>query len=307
MTGLRFFVGTTGVAPWMAEIVAESGGEVVSDPAGADAIVWTDPYDVEGLRAVLAAAPNARWVQLPWAGVEHYARADIFRDGRTWTAGKGVYAEPVAEHALALLLAGFRDLPERVRATRWARQSGRSLYDGRVTILGGGGITESLVQLLAPFRVTTTVVRRRPEPMAAVNSVVGPDGLDDALSGADAVVLALALTPETTGIIGLAELERMPEHAWLVNVARGAHVITDDLVAALKDGKIGGAGLDVTEPEPLPDGHPLWELPNCIITPHTANTLEMARPMLGARIKENIARFAAGEPLIGLIDADLGY
>ena len=99
----------------------------------------------------------------------------------------------------------------------------------------------------------------------------------------------------------------MQEHAWLINVARGAHVVTDDLVVALQDGTIGGAGLDVTDPEPLPEGHPLWELPNCIITPHTANTLEMARPMLAARIKANIARFVAGEPLIGLVDPDLGY
>jgi phosphoglycerate dehydrogenase-like enzyme len=303
----RFVVGATGIAPWMADAVVAAGGEVVEDPATADAVVWTDPFDVDGLRAVLAQAPNARWVQLTWAGVEHYAAGGIFGDGRTWTSGKGVYAEPCAEHALALLLAGLRDLPERIRATRWGRQSGRSLYDGRVTILGGGGITEALIPLLAPLRVTTTVVRRRPDAMTGVDRVMPPERLHDALADADAVVLALALTPETEGVIGRPELERMPDHAWLVNVARGRHVVTDDLVAALKDHVIGGAGLDVTDPEPLPDGHPLWDLPNCIITPHTANTLEMARPMLTARITENVRRFMAGEPLIGVVDPDLGY
>ena len=99
----------------------------------------------------------------------------------------------------------------------------------------------------------------------------------------------------------------MEEHAWLVNVARGPHVVTDDLVEALRDGAIGGAGLDVTDPEPLPDGHPLWSLPNCVITPHVGNTREMAVPLLSARIAENVRRWAAGEELIGPVDPTLGY
>ncbi len=99
----------------------------------------------------------------------------------------------------------------------------------------------------------------------------------------------------------------MEPHAWLVNVARGKHVATDDLVTALREGWIAGAALDVTDPEPLPDGHPLWELPNCLVTPHTANTQEMARPLLGARIRENVRRFGEGEELLGLVDVERGY
>ena len=133
------------------------------------------------------------------------------------------------------------------------------------------------------------------------------DRLHDALPQADLVVVALALTPETTGIIGAKELAAMERHAALVNVARGRHVVTTDLVDALENGVIGGAGLDVTDPEPLPDGHPLWRAPNCVITPHTANTLAMARKPLSARITENVRRFAAGEPLIGPVDPVLGY
>jgi phosphoglycerate dehydrogenase-like enzyme len=291
----------------MTDVVTSAGGVVVDDPAQAEAIIWTNPWDADGLRAVLAAATNAGWVQLPWAGVEAFAAAGLFNDGRTWTCGKGVYADPVAEHALALLLAGLRQLPTRITATRWGRHAGHTLYDGKVTILGGGGITESLVSLLAPMRTRITVVRRHPAPMKDVATVVDPDQLDDALADADGVVLALALTPETDGVIARAQLDRMAGHSWLVNVARGRHVVTDDLVAALKDGAIGGAALDVTEPEPLPEGHPLWDLPNCIITPHTANTLEMAEPVLTARIKENVRRYVAGEPLIGLVDPQLGY
>jgi phosphoglycerate dehydrogenase-like enzyme len=297
-------VAPEGAPEWVAEAVVEGGGELVP-PAEAEAVVWFGARQPEGLPAVLDSAPGVRWVQLPWAGVEPYVH--LLRPELTWTCGKGVYAEPVAEHALALALAGLRSLPDRVRARSWGRPGGVSLYDGRVAVVGGGGITEALVTLLAPMRTEITVVRRHPSPMHGVARVVGTAELDSALVGADAVVLALALTPETTGIIGAAQLRLMEPHAWLVNVARGAHVDTAALVAALQAGTIGGAALDVTDPEPLPDGHPLWDLPNCIITPHTANTLAMARPQVAERIRENVRRFGAGEPLVGLVDVALGY
>ena len=289
---------------WVGDAVRAGGGEIV-DPSAAEALVWFGPYQPRELAAVLDAAPGARWVQLPWAGVEAYA--DLLTPDRTWTCAKGVYAEPVAEHVLALALGGLRGLPDWVRATSWGPQAGVSLFDGSVTVLGGGGITEVLLRLLEPFRCRVTVVRKRPRPMPGAAAVVGPEGLADALPGADAVVLALALTPETRGVIGAGQLKSMESHAWLVNVARGAHVVTEDLVVALREEWIGGAALDVTDPEPLPDGHPLWTLPNCVITPHTANTLAMARPLVTERIRENVRRFGAGEPLIGLVDLDLGY
>ena len=297
-------VAPEGAPEWIAEAVVDGGGELVA-PADAEAVVWFGPFEPEGLEAVLDAATGARWVQLPWAGIEPYVH--LLRPELTWTCGKGVYAEPVAEHALALALAGLRGLPDRVRATSWGRQGGTSLYDGRVTILGGGGITEALVHLLRPMRTEVTVVRRHPAPMDGVARVLATESLHDALPGADVVVLALALTPETTGIVGAAELARMATHAWLVNVARGAHVVTDDLVDALRRGAIGGAALDVTDPEPLPDGHALWDLPNCIVTPHTANTLAMAKPAVAERIRGNVRRFGAGEELVGLVDVALGY
>ena len=226
----------------------------------ADGLVWLDSRDPDGLSGVLAASPGIRWVQLPFAGVEAYASRGIFGDGRTWTCAKGSYAEPVAEHALMLALAGLRQLPERVRATAWGKPAGLSLYDQPVTILGGGGITSALLGLLAPFRVRATVVRRRPEPVPGALRVVATEHLHDALPGALVVFVALALTPETTGIIVGPELALMDSRAWLVNVARGRHVATDALVDALMRHEIAGAALDVTDPEPLPDGHPLWAL-----------------------------------------------
>jgi|HubBroStandDraft_1064217.scaffolds.fasta_scaffold32437_3 phosphoglycerate dehydrogenase-like enzyme len=289
------------------DAIRRGGGIPVAGGQPADGLVWLNPRDPDGLSAALEASPSIRWVQLPFAGVEHYAPRGIFGDGRTWTCAKGSYAEPVAEHALLLALAGLRQLPDRVRATTWGEPAGLSLYDQPVTVLGGGGIASALLELLAPFRVRATVVRRRPDPVPGTSRVLPTERLHDALPGALVVFVALALTPETTGIISGPELALMDGRAWLVNVARGRHVVTDALVDALVRHEIAGAALDVTDPEPLPDGHPLWALPNCILTPHTADTPEMTEPLLAARIAANVAHLAAGEPLEGLIDADAGY
>ena len=289
------------------DAVRDGGGEVVELQENPDSLVWLDPADMAGLTAWLEQAPLARWVQLPFAGVERVAAAGLLDEKRIWTCAKGAYAEPVAEHALALALAGLRHLPTRVKARSWGVAAGTSLYDQKVTILGGGGIATSLLEQLAPFRVEATVVRRHPDPIPGAARVVATEHLHEALSGSLVVILALALTPETSGIIGTDEFAVMDESAWLVNVARGGHVDTDALVAALEAKSIAGAALDVTDPEPLHDGHPLWGRDDCIITPHTADTIEMVIPLLANRIRTNVARLAAGEPLVGLVDTVAGY
>lgn len=289
---------------WVRDAVAAGGGRVVA-PGEATALVWTAARDAEGLGSLLKENGHLAWVQVPFAGIENFL--PVLDDARVWTCGKGVYAEPVAEHALALALAGMRHVGGYARAKEWSGPVGRNLIGAAVTIVGGGGITESLVRLLQPFRCRITVVRRNIDHIDGVDTVVGTGNLVDALAGADVVFLALSLTPETTGIISRAELEVMEPHAWIVNVARGGHIVTDDLVWALGNGVIGGAALDVTDPEPLPAGHPLWGLPNCIITPHIGNTPEMAVPLLSERITTNVRRYIAGEPLIGLVDVRSGY
>ena len=246
-------------------------------------------------------------MQLPMAGVERMAEAGLFDHQRQWTSAKGSYAEPVAEHALALLLAGLRHLPERARAHEWGKPAAQTLFDQPVTIVGGGGITAALISLLQPFRTQVTVVRRSAGPVPGAARTVTTEHLREALTGAQAVVLTLALTPQSRGLIGRAELELMDQQAWLVNVARGALVDTEALVGALRSGQIAGAALDVTDPEPLPAGHPLWDLPNCLITPHTADTEQMTEPLLAARITENVQRLINGQELAGRVDPDLGY
>lgn len=284
----------------------ERGGGTVTGPSEAEGIVWAEPARSD-LMPVLDEHRNITWVQLPYAGVEPFIDMLRTRPDLLWTCGKGVYAAPVAEHILMLALSGMRGMATYARATTWERPEGRNLFDAKVTVLGGGGITEELLPLLAPFRCEVTVLRNRVAPMEGAAAVVGPEALHNLLPETDLLVLALALTPETEGIIGAAELALLPEHAWIVNLARGKHIVTDDLVAALQAGSIAGAALDVTEPEPLPDGHPLWDLPNCLVTPHIGNTPEMGLKLLCDRVTDNVARRAAGEELLGPVDVALGY
>lgn len=295
-----------GARSWLASAVEAGGGRLV-ELTEATGVVWAEPDAPGALAAALDEHPRLEWIQLPWAGVEPYVDVIAAHPERTWTCGKGVYAEPVAEHALALALAGLRHLPSYARAGTWTKGRGTNLLGARVVILGGGGIAESLLRLLGPFGAEVTVVRRSPQPMAGATAVVGEDRLDAVLDGAEVVVLALALTPATVGILDRRRLELLAPHGWVVNVARGAHIVTDDLVVVLAEGLIGGAALDVTDPEPLPDDHPLWQEPRCLLTPHTANTPEMAVPLLSARVQENVRRRIAGEPLLGPVDVAAGY
>lgn len=288
----------------MSDAIIAGGGELTS-LTDAEGVIWGDPRDAGALGAAVEQASNASWIQLPFAGIENFVH--LIDDEHTWTCGKGVYAEPVAELALTLALAGLRGLGTFARAGEWSKPHGENLIGARVSILGGGGITESLVRLLTPFDCHITVVRRNVGHMDGVDEVLESDRYADALAGADLVVLALALTPETEGLIALGELELMEQHAWLINVARGRQVVTDDLVVALGQRLIGGAGLDVTDPEPLPADHPLWRFDNCLITPHVGNTPEMAIPLLSERISANVRRFAERRELLGLVDSDAGY
>lgn len=283
--------------------IAAAGGTVV-EPGEAEALIWGREPSAK-LARLLDEHPGIRWVQLIEAGVE--AHAKLLGDGRLWTSGKGQSAPAVAEYALMLLLAGFRNLKVKARASSWGTVDGRTLYGRKVTILGGGGIAQELVRLLSPFRVHATVVRKHPREMPGVDHVLPFSDLRKAIRGADAVVVAGALTPETRGCIDATALRAIGPQGWLVNVARGGWVVTDDLTAALRDHLIAGASLDVTDPEPLPDGHPLWTFENCLITPHSANPASTAEPAIRARVEANVRSYREGTAMIGVVNGDLGY
>jgi len=281
--------------------VRDGGGE----PAAlddADALVWLD-----WRRDRFPALPSSvRWVQLPSAGVETWMPA-IDRDGPLFTSAGGVYAVPVAEHALGLLLAGVRGLATYARATSWVERDDRTLEGSTVAIVGAGGIGRALIGMLAPHDVDVIAVTRRGRPVAGAARTLAADGLADVWSQADHFVVAAPATGATRHLVGAEQLRAMPDHGWIVNVARGSLIDTDALVAALQAGEIGGAALDVTDPEPLPDGHPLWTAPNALITPHVANPPGAMMRHLAERVRENVRRFAAGEDLLAPIDPDAGY
>ncbi len=288
----------------MCSAVDAAGGRLV-DPREAEGLVWADPSRPDLFPSVVEGADRLEWIQLPYAGIEPFAH---HLDQRwTWTCGKGVYAPAVAETVMALALALSKNLHGYARAGRWSKPVGRYLADARVTILGGGGIAECLLPLLAPFGCPTVVIRRHDRPVAGADRTATPDVLPELLPETDLLVLALALTSETRGIVDANTLDLLPDHALLINVARGRHVVTDDLVAALAAGAIAGAALDVTDPEPLPDDHQLWSEPRCLVTPHVANTPEMGLALLTPFVEDNVRRFLEGRPLLAPVDIGLGY
>jgi phosphoglycerate dehydrogenase-like enzyme len=296
-------VGPDDEASWMREAVLEAGARDAT-LREAEALIWYGRP--EELAPLLDSAPKLRWVQLPAAGIEDYLPL-MGPAIETWTAAKGVYADPCAEHALGLTIAGFRHFEAAARTRTWRKAPGKTLFDARAVIVGGGGIAQSLIRLLKPFRVHVTVVRRQPEATPGADRTVSPKQLMETLGDADLLVLAAPLTTETELMVGEPQLRAMKHDAWLINVARGRLVNTDDLVRALGEHWIGGAGLDVTDPEPLPDAHPLWQLDNCIITSHTANPPNLDRDLFRGRIIENVRRFLAGKRLLGLVDRTAGY
>jgi phosphoglycerate dehydrogenase-like enzyme len=278
------------------EAVSAAGGRI-GPLEQASALIWLDS-NPDSFRDSLP--EGVRWVQLPSAGVELWL-PKLDRE-RVWTSAAGAYGLPVAEHVLALLLAGARRLHDCARATTWTAPPARPLDGSTVAIVGAGGIGRALIGLLEPLDVRVLAVTRRGR-----DGTLPADRLGDVLPAAHHVVIAAPATAATRHLIGAAELEAMRADAWLVNVARGSLVDTDALVAALARGAIAGAALDVTDPEPLPDGHPLWSEPRALITPHAANPDATLLRYLAELVRENVARLAAGEPLASVIDLDAGY
>lgn len=290
--------------------IERGGGVASSAVADAQALVWTDPFDPKGLRKALRRS-SVRWVQLPFAGIERFFAEGVIDRERIWTCAKGVYGAATAEHALTLLLAAARRLHEHVAAVAW-RHGGfdtpeRRLAGSTVAIVGTGGIGKALTRMLHPLDVRVVAVNRSGTPLSGATETHPVERLPGVIADADHVVLACACTAQTKGLFDRSMLDYMKEDAWLVNVARGELVVTDHLVQSLREGGIGGAALDVTDPEPLPVGHPLWDLDNVIITPHVANTWDMALPELAALVERNVAAFVAGRELEAVVDPALGY
>ncbi|MGB5304559.1 MAG: D-2-hydroxyacid dehydrogenase [Gemmatimonadota bacterium] len=266
--------------------------------------------------AFLDAAPDFRWAQSGSAGVDRYITIPelMSRDEIVLTNMKGMYGPVIAEHVFAMMLSHTRSLPSYLDADRrgeWDRSPAgtmTALQGGTMLVVGLGGIGSEIAMRADAFnmRVLATARTERPAPPYVDVLGTGPD-LVDLLPQADVVVLAVPLTDETRGMINRETIARMRDGAWLVNIARGAVVDTDALVEALDTGKVGAAFLDVTDPEPLPEGHTLWNRDNVLITPHVAARAELSLERRLALTLENMRRFGAGEPLLNVVDKAAGY
>lgn len=265
------------------------------DTAPVDVDFWVPPFlappDVVDLTAGM---PQLQVVQLMSAGADRWAGR--LRDGVQLCDARGVHDSSTSEWVLTAILTFLRDFPYFVRTGRqWAYRQTDELAGKRVLIVGAGSIGAAVEARLAPFEVSVTSVARR-----ARDGVHGVDELPSLLPSADVVVVLVPLTAETTGLVSAEFLAAMPDGALLVNAARGPVVDTAAVLAETTSGRIGYA-TDVTEPEPLPAAHPLWDLPNVLITPHVAGSvrglLRRAYALAGAQVR----RFAAGEPLLNVV------
>jgi phosphoglycerate dehydrogenase-like enzyme len=295
--------------PDLDDVVRDAGAEVAT-PEVADAVVWTSPGGPEALGELLR--PQHRWVALVIAGVEGWLASGLVDHGRTWTCARGVYADGVAEHAAALILADARRLPAYARAGTWRRFEGERLRGATVTVLGAGAIGRRLAQLLAPTGARLVAVTRRGRPVAGFVETLRAGEMPGAIEGTRYLVVAAPLTSSTRGLVDAVMLDALGPDGTLVNVSRGAIVDTGALVERLRDGRLRSAMLDVTDPEPLPDDHPLWTLERALITPHVANPnagnpWDSHLPELLDHLARNVRAFSTGEPLDGTIDLHAGY
>ncbi len=280
----------------LVQAVEDGGGRPVPLDQ-AEGVVWTGgPDDLPDL------PDSVRWVQLPAAGVEKWIERVAQTPDVEFTSAGGAYATQVAEHALALLLAGVRGIAHYARASSWAPRDERVLEGSTVAIIGAGGIGRELIAMLEPHDVEVVAVTR-----SGRDGTLPVDRLDEVWGSADHFVIAAPATDDTQHLVGEKELAAMQPHSWVVNIARGSLIDTDALVKALDEERIGGAALDVTDPEPLPDGHPLWDSPRALITPHVANPPSTMDRDLAKRVQENVRRFAAGEDLLAPVKSDRGY
>jgi len=296
------------------DAVTRGGGRLVELGSETRGLVWLSEKNADELMTILTQHPHIDWVQLPWAGVDAFASvlsalALLPKDKRpVVTSAKGSYSEPVAEHALALLLGCLRELPSKARDAKWQpARTGLSLFGQHIVLIGAGGVSRAFLEIVKPLRPRVTVVRRQPGDVAGAERTILPSELASVLPTADAVVVAAAATESTKHLIGAEELALLPTHAVLVNIARGSLVDIEAVVDQVAAKRLFGAGLDVMDPEPFPDDHRVWEQERIVITSHSADTPEMTQPLLATRVSRNVEAFLAGCLLFGVVDPEAGY
>ncbi len=273
-------------------------------------IIFSKKFIPEAVQA----ATRLKWVQAGTAGVNHILAMGIDRRDVILTNARGAHGTPMAELILAQMLA-FATGQHTLLRTQSARGRLRDqvirdkfeLEGQTLCVIGLGDIGGSLAHKAKALGMHVIGVRRSHEPFHGIDAQVTPDRLHDALRPADHVALCLPLTQETTHLIGAAELAVMKPTAYIYNVGRGQSIEKNALLDALVNGRIAGAGLDVTDPEPLPDDSPLWDMPNVILSQHTSGSSPFNADRITTIFLDNLDRFRRGEMLHNVVDKKLGY
>lgn len=258
------------------------------------------------LRSAWAAARRLKWVHVAGAGVDAVLFPEFVASPVQLTNARGVFDGAIAEYVLGLMLLWVKDLRRTLELQsrrEWLHRETQRLAGAHLVVLGAGGIGRSIAALASCVGVEVTGVARSARPAeAGFSRILGRERIPEVLPQADFVALALPLTRETKGIIGRRELDRMKPTAYLINVGRGLLVEEEALLAALRQGHIAGAALDVFWDEPLPPNHPLWELPGVLISPHMSGDFQGWLEALSAQFVANFERWLVGEPLLNVVD-----
>ncbi len=270
-------------------------------------------FDLNDPAGLPSRARRLKWVQATSAGIgEFLARTGLSKSGIIFTTAAGVHARTLAEFAMHGLLYFCRGMPHlaEIKAARhWQRYTVRGLEGARLLVVGLGSVGREVARQAAFSGVEVSGMRRHvgSELPEGVSRLVGKDGLREALAECDALVLSCPLTDETKGMIGAAEIGAFKTGMVLVNIARGGVIDETEMIAALRDGRIAGAALDVFATEPLPADNPLWGLPNVIISPHSASTVAAENGRIVDIFLDNLQRFEAGMPMRNRYEAGRGY
>lgn len=292
---------------WLSPRWFASHEDALAMAPGAE-IGWLDMNDKAAMASAIAAATDLKWLTSIYAGLDGMPLAQLKAQSTMVTNGAGINAITIAEYVIMGMLTiakGYRDVVRAQDRHEWLMDSpGKvELAGSKALLLGYGAIGKLVEERLRPFGVDVSVVRRSPGP-----TTLGPNEWRARLGEFDWVILAVPATPETEKMIGVDELNAMKSTACLVNIARGTVIDQAALVEALQAKRIGAAFLDVTDPEPLPAGHPLWSMDNAHITMHLSGRAQSKMFMRAAeRFIANLARYHAGQPLEPLVDLDLGY
>ena len=257
-------------------------------------------------------APCLKWVQSGGAGIESFMTPDFIASPIVLTNAAGTYAVPIADHVMAFVLhfsRGFNRIQRNQIGRHWSHDSEpEELVDKAIGIVGLGGIGTEVARRAQAFGMRVIATRRRPElPSEFADEVRGVDGLHWLLAESDYVALCSALTQNTHKLIGEEELKKMKPAAYIINIGRGGLINEPALVAALREGVIAGAGLDVFAEEPLPVQSPLWDMPQVLVTPHTSGSSPRSHQRLMDLFSENVRRYMVGEPLLNVVDKGEGY